>query len=767
MNSTKDITAASDNVNQFSSSGLSLDKLMAASVTAFNSNLYEHATPKAFIKTLTSHANRSAGIRLPDNLIIFGRQYTIPRDIADTLPLYLLPPGELRTTGRALPDWFNTPTCKVALRTITGALHLCAEPGGVDGAEAPSPTPEQVVSEETIFNPRMARTPRPEPPSAEELADHRARTVEAFLLYGADLPLIDGNYQLRALLQARRGDTEIAITSRISTLEPPILRLVGSLLRRPWVEPTDEVILEDAFHKWRLGLIPIALYFLMTASHYMREMPAVPRGTPAPPPKVQMSLRDAQAKVWRLNFVRSLQRQLALLHDKFPVLLSRLRAAPDSVVPAEFAAVDDLPVDMLTSMLDFLQLQEYVLSLFSKAASCPAASGSLARSQRAQQALLSLDAPFCALLASGHLVYMGSPVESIFGLFPLGALAAAVVLEDYVSSPSLVLENFYELLRSLDFRDRHQVFNISAARMLISDGFLLVDNPPLLLNVRVAHDLLHAAIARAGPTHPEIPEWRPFYKKELVQQQANLALEYIPRSSFDSTLAGLEVLAKEESYVLSLGGGGGGVGRPSVSSLAPAAQSALVSAPEDLACDDSGVVMLVSRPRPQPAVCPVCFAAPQYGSDYCFPCGDFLPGTKCCVGCNTPTAAPFVAREIFHGFTHWVPCNPKGGASPPFRTNAADKENALLRHRRLQQLRARLPTQQPELLAERPPRTSPAWTPAASSAAPAGWNRLAQPSASSAAPAYVHCPAQTPYGNSANRRPVLASSWAPSQQGKQ
>ena len=94
MNSTKDITAASDNVNQFSSSGLSLNKLMAVSVTAFNSKLYENATPKAFLKTLTSHANCSAGIRLPDNLIIFGRQYTIPRDIADTLPLYLLPPGD-------------------------------------------------------------------------------------------------------------------------------------------------------------------------------------------------------------------------------------------------------------------------------------------------------------------------------------------------------------------------------------------------------------------------------------------------------------------------------------------------------------------------------------------------------------------------------------------------------------------------------------------------------------------------------------------------
>ena len=69
MNSTKDITAASDNVNQFSSSGLSLDKLMAASVTAFNSNLYEHATPKAFIKTLTSHANRSCTSYHPENFV--------------------------------------------------------------------------------------------------------------------------------------------------------------------------------------------------------------------------------------------------------------------------------------------------------------------------------------------------------------------------------------------------------------------------------------------------------------------------------------------------------------------------------------------------------------------------------------------------------------------------------------------------------------------------------------------------------------------------
>ena len=41
-----------------------------------------------------------------------------------------------------------------------------------------------------------------------------------------------------------------------------------------------------------------------------------------------------------------------------------------------------------------------------------------------------------------------------------------------------------------------------------------------------------------------------------IREQANLALENIPWSSFDSTLAGLEVIAKEELYVLSLSGGG-------------------------------------------------------------------------------------------------------------------------------------------------------------------------------------------------------------------
>ena len=310
MNSTKDITAASDITNQISSSGLSLDKLISASVTAFNSNLYEHATPQAFIKTMISHANRSAGIRLADNLTIFGHQYNIPRDIADTLPACLLPLGPNTKPNRNLPDWFNTPSCKAALRKVNGPRNVWSNPDEATSAGEAMPSHPELTSpsEEGVTVPQSTFTQRPGPPSAEEREDLRARTDEAFLLYGADLPLIDGNSQLRGLLSARRGESEITIASRILTLDPPIVRLVGALLRKHWVEPDDEVQLENAFLLWRTSLVPTALYFLMTASHYMRELPPSVPGVAAPPPKVQMSLRDAQAKVWRLNFVRALQR---------------------------------------------------------------------------------------------------------------------------------------------------------------------------------------------------------------------------------------------------------------------------------------------------------------------------------------------------------------------------------------------------------------------------------------------------------------------------
>ena len=96
-----------------------------------------------------------------------------------------------------------------------------------------------------------------------------------------------------------------------------------------------------------------------------------------------------------------------------------------------------------------------------------------------------------------------------------------------------MLENFYELLRNLDFLDRHRVFNISAARMAMSNGLLLVDGPPLILDVRLSLKLLHDAISRAGRTHPDIPERRQFFKKEMTLQQSNVALETFsaPRST--------------------------------------------------------------------------------------------------------------------------------------------------------------------------------------------------------------------------------------------
>jgi len=356
---------------------------------------------------------------------------------------------------------------------------------------------------------------------------------------------------------------------------------------------------------------------------------------------------------------------------------------------------------------------------------------------------------------------MGIPIESLFGLFPLGALAAAVALDDYVSSPSLVLENFDELLRNLDFLDRHRVFNISADRMAISNGLLLVDGPPLILNVRLSLKRLHDAISRAGRTHPDIPEWRQFFKKEMTLQQSNVALETILRASFDETLSGLEALEKEESFLVSLetttDGAGGGGGRSSVSSLGPAHPVVIAATQADLACDEDGLVMLVARVKAPPPECPNCHATPQYGADYCVPCGDFLPGTKCCGGCGAPTSAPFVARDICRGFTHWVPCNPNGGSAPPFRTpNAIDKSNALLRHRRIQQLRARTPGPGLSLPPSPAPPTwsSPSWQPPQPAAASAG-------SPAWGFPAAPQPPTWQTHGRP--NRTVSSAEWAPSQ----
>jgi hypothetical protein len=133
----------------------------------------------------------------------------------------------------------------------------------------------------------------------------------------------------------------------------------------------------------------------------------------------------------------------------------------------------------------------------------------------------------------------------------------------------------------------------------------------------------------------------------------------------------------------------------------------------DLTCDDAGILMLVTRGRPPAPACPKCLLPPAYGADYCVPCGDFLPGTKVCGGCGTPTAAIYVARGICRSFTHYVPCNPRNGPPPPFRApTPADKENALIRHRRLQTLRARLPpasTTDTASWTPAPPASAPSW----------------------------------------------------------
>jgi hypothetical protein len=336
MNSTKDISAASDITNVLSFSGLSLEKQLSASVTAFSSNLYEHVTPNAFINSMISHAIRSAGIRLTDNLTAFGLQYNIPSDIADMLPQSFLPIGPNTKPDRNIPDWFNTPSCKAALRKVNGPRNVWSNPDeATGGGEAIPPPALTFFSEEKISKTHPPFMQRPEPTSKEEREDQRARTDEAFLLYGPDLSLIDGNSLLRGLLSARGGESEIIIAGRLATLQPPVLRIVGTLLKQPWVDLPDDAETDSAFERWRLGLIPTAIYFLMMAS---RALPVVPLAEGIKP-----SLHNASAWISRRNLVQDLQRRFAILHGAFPAFLNRMRADASLHIPLVFASVEYLP----------------------------------------------------------------------------------------------------------------------------------------------------------------------------------------------------------------------------------------------------------------------------------------------------------------------------------------------------------------------------------------------------------------------------------------
>ena len=105
-------------------------------------------------------------------------------------------------------------------------------------------------------------------------------------------------------------------------------------------------------------------------------------------------------------------------------------------------------------------MQDYIRALLIKAAAQPVALSCALISQRAQQDLKCLDAPLCELWSSGQLDYHGSNFEKVFGLFPIGALSARVALNAYVGSPSIVVDQFYELLRVLTFTTINGSFSI-------------------------------------------------------------------------------------------------------------------------------------------------------------------------------------------------------------------------------------------------------------------------------------------------------------------
>jgi hypothetical protein len=126
----------------------------------------------------------------------------------------------------------------------------------------------------------------------------------------------------------------------------------------------------------------------------------------------------------------------------------------------------------------------------------------------------------------------------------------------------------------------------------------------------------------------------------MLLQQSNLSLELIPRASFDASLAGLDVLAKEESLLLSFGGNGGNA-RPAISSLASDEDMPCPAPQHDLTCDDAGILMLVTRGRPPAPACPKCLLPPAYGADYCVPCGD--PALKS-AGVAAPLPPPSTSR---------------------------------------------------------------------------------------------------------------------------
>ena len=615
------------------------------------------------------------------------------------LPPVLLPPATQALGHGSTGHLFQSPASIAALAFVTA--------GALEAPSALTPASSTGVAAASLLNLQAMSTPHPDvsaedpvrlarrPFSEEESAAIRASTDQAYFLYGKEISLLRGDARLRALLDAADEETPLATADRVLTLDLDLLKRVSALIDVPypddWSQAADAQVAD-----WRKSMIPKILFNLMTASHYKAIPPPVTAESRAAGPRLALSLRDAQAMVWRQGTVRDLQLRVAVLHDHFPVLLSRMRASPALRIPADFASVEHFPMELLTALMDFLNVQEYIRALLLRAASQAVPLAGALKSQRAQQSLKSLDAPLCELYSSGDLKYRGSSVENVFGLFPVGTLSMCVVLTGYVGSSSAVVDQFYELLRNLSFLNHNGSFSIGAAKLRISEALMKVDGPPLVLNIRTAYDLLVGAVDRAGPVHPLLQQWAPFFIEQLAERNDARGIEPLPRSYLDGALARLEKLSKAESYISSLRDGPSTAvaslsdldGPPNMLAPWPGAYALVEVVDLDYISAVSSTPNAYGSARIKPA-CDKCTAPLDYGTDYCYTCDAFTSGTMCCTGCGAPTSQRFVALKICRGTTSLVPCNVTGKAPPPpFRTpNASDLFNARVRHTRLCEVR--------------------------------------------------------------------------------
>ena len=375
MDSTHGITdplsSTTTSAHKFSA-GFSFETQLAKSATLFQTDLFGHAAPEAFQRILIKHARRTAGLDIDfEDLTTFGGQCKPPHDALLMLPPVLLPPATQALGYGMTGHLFRSPASIAALAFVTAGacetpstLQPASSTGSAGTTSSLLPNMSSAPSESAKDLDRDARRPY----SVEEKETLRASTDQAFYLYGKGISLLRGDARLRALLDADDEENPLATADRVLSLDLDLLKRVGALIQAPF--PDDWGQAEDTqIADWRKSMIPKILFNLMTASHYKAVPPPVTAGTRAAGPRLALSLRDAQAMVWRQGTVRELQLRIAVLHDNFPVLLTRMRATPSLRIPEGFASLDHLPMELLTAILDYLLVQDYIRALLLKAAS--------------------------------------------------------------------------------------------------------------------------------------------------------------------------------------------------------------------------------------------------------------------------------------------------------------------------------------------------------------------------------------------------------------